>query len=116
MKKELNKKETEIVLTKKELMLQKAGIVDELLLKTLHTHLTATIEKEEFINGVKKITHTPNYPVQEKALDKGLRIRNLLTPDGATINNETHVTYVWKDSNNIVLPSRISERDTLSSG
>jgi hypothetical protein len=29
------------------------------------------------------------------------------------VENHQHITYAWKDSNNIILPTRISERNTL---
>lgn len=75
---------TQASISKKDLALETAGITRKLTYTTLKEHLTATItERSMDENGDEIIREVPNYSVQEKAIEKILRITGDIKPDNS---------------------------------
>ncbi len=83
--------------SEKELALTNAKIDRKLLYNSLYDHLTAVVEKKVFIDGEEKTVTEPNYPVQEKAQEKLLRVTGDIKPDAQSTSGNTLVINVSKE-------------------
>lgn len=67
---------------KKSVALQKAGVTTEKVISSLSEHLVATVHTTVYDDmGRASSVEVPNYPVQEKAQEKLIRVMELVKPE-----------------------------------
>lgn len=96
--------ETELPLKdKKSLALQKAGLTTDKVAASLASHLEATLQTTVYDDmGRASTLEVPNYPVQEKAQEKLIRVMELVKPETSSSPTVVNIGVTSEDIKKLI--------------